>query len=116
MNMKTNHIENCRKVGGDYFSLNYVRKSNKTLQYYLNQFNIEDYNIIKATRNQKLVSIEDFMKFEYACYTFFNKDIYDINYILYWIDYIIGISGIMFLDKPLPPFNPYNKIKIKEKL
>ena len=100
-------------VGGDYFFLYYLRKSKIYLNYYLEQFNIDDYWIYKATRHQKIVSIEEFMDFTYANYVFYKKEKYDKEHIDSWIKYIIDFGGIMFLVKPLPPFSP-NKIIIKK--
>lgn len=105
-------IKNERLVGGNYFKLSYLRKSKLKLDYFLNQFNFDDYWCFKSTRNQKLISYEELLKFEYANYIFFKKEIYNLDYILYWIDYLKNIGGIMFLCKYLPPFNPYKKIKI----
>ena len=110
---KTNHISNIWKVGGDYFGLFFLRKSNTNINYYLDQFNIDDYWIYKRTRHQKIVSIKEFMDFNYGGYIFFRKDLYDKNIINKWLEYIIDFGGIQFLDKPLPPFDP-NKIIIKK--
>ena len=99
MNMnKTEHIKDIWKVGGDYFCLCFLRKSNKNLQFYLDQFNIEDYYIYKSTRHQKEVSINEFMNFKYSCYTFFKKSKYDKDIINKWLEYIIGFGGIQYLN------------------
>ena len=106
-------ILNVSKVGGDYFNLIYSRRTDKTLKDYINLFNPDDYYILKSTNRQRLVSYDDFLEFKYSGYIFFKKDIYDINHILEWIEFREwGRSGVQYLVKPFPPFNP-NKIKIK---
>ena len=77
--MKT--IENCRKVGGDYFKLKYLRRSNKYLSDYINLFNFDDYWCFKSSNKQKLVSYEELLEFKYAGYIFFKKELYDIDII-----------------------------------
>ena len=111
MSLKTNHIENRRLVGGDYFKLMYVRKSNKKLEDYLKKFNYNDYWVLKGSRHQRFVSYEDMLEFKYACYVFFKKDLYDIDKIMIWVDYLNNFGGMQYLVKPTPPFNP-KKIKI----
>lgn len=111
--MNTNKtILNSRKVGGDYFFFYYNRKSNYKLDHFINQFNFNDYHCFKSTRFQILVNYQEFLEFKYASYTFIKKDLYNLNHILMWLDYLKSIGGIQFLNKPLPPFNP-NKIIIK---
>lgn len=107
--LKTNHIDNRRDVGGDYFKLLYIRKCNMTLQEHLNNFNKEEYWILKSTGNQRLVTYDDMITFKYSNYILFKKDKYDINIILEWCDFI---KPIQYLDKPTPPFSP-TKIIIK---
>ena len=114
MSLKTNHIENRRLVGGDYFKLMYVRKSNKKLEDYLKKFNYNDYWVLKSSNRQRFVSYEDMLEFKYACYVFFKKSIYDIDKIIEWVDYLNDFGGMQYLNKPTPPFNP-KKIKIMNK-
>ena len=113
--MKTNHIENARVVGGDYFRLIYVRVSNKTLKSHLEKFNPDDYHILKATFKQRIVSYEDLLELKYSYYIFFKKELYDINKIMEWCDYLGEVTsiGIMYLSKPTPPFSP-TKLIIKQ--
>jgi len=106
-------IENCRKVGGDYFKLIYSRRSNLTSDYFLKQFNFNDYHCFKSTGHQREMSYEDFLEFKYAVYIFFKKELYDKDHILKWIGWIKNIGRIQYLHKPLPPFNP-EKIIIKK--
>lgn len=104
--IKTDHIANNRRVGGDYFELKFLRSSNKKLSEYLTQFSREDYWILKATRHQEMINIEEFLEFKYSCYIFFKKDLYNINEIFEWINWFKDKGGVQFLHKPTPPFSP----------
>lgn len=106
-------IESPRKVGADYFALLYSRRSNLFLSDFVHQFDFENYWCFKATNHQRLVSKENFLNFKYAGYVFFEKDLYDVNNILEWIDWLKVNGGGGYLVKPTPPFNP-NKITIKK--
>jgi hypothetical protein len=106
-------ITNGRKVGGDYFKLIYLRSSDKTLNDYLPLFNFDDYWCFKATGKQRLVSYEEFLEFKYAGYIFFKKDLYDLEHIQNWINWIYNINEFKFLNKPLPPFST-DKIIIRK--
>jgi len=112
-NMTSKTILNIRKVGGYYFTLYYLRRSELTLDFYLNQFNEEDYWIYKSTDKFREVTYEDLLEFKYANYIFFKKDIYNKEHIDKWVEFIDSIGGIKFLNKPFPPFNP-SKIIIKK--
>jgi hypothetical protein len=105
-------ISNCRKVGGEYFRLIYLRKSNKKLSDFLT-FNFDEYWCFKSTSNQRLITYEEFLEFKYSSYTFFRKDLYSLDRIIEWVDWCIIIGGIQFLIKPTPTFNP-NKIIIRK--
>ena len=106
-------IENDRFVGGDYFKLIYSRRKLNTLSYYLDKFNFEDYWCFKSTGKQRQVYYNEFIEFKYSRYVFFKKDLYDVDKILQWINWLNIIVGIQFLDRPTPPFNP-NKIIIRK--
>ena len=106
-------ITNCRKVGGDYFRLINVKSSDKYLKDFINDFNFDDYWCFKTTDKQRLINEKDFLDFKYASYTFFKKELYDVDKILEWIDWFKMIGGIKYLVKPTPPFNP-KKVKIKK--
>jgi len=112
--IKTDHIANGRQVGGDYFQLQYLRKYNKTLQEYIKDIDLNAYYIFKSTDRQRLVTIDEFMEFKYSVYIFFKKELYNIENILDWCNWMKSIGGIKFLHKPTPPFNPYNKIIIRQ--
>jgi hypothetical protein len=113
LNKEMKLLEHRGIVNGDWFFLYYLRVSNISLDFYLKQFNIDDYWIYKYSNKQKLVSIEEFMKFEYAGYIFFRKELYDKEHIELWVLKFNNFTGIQFLHKPLPPFSP-TKIIIKK--
>jgi hypothetical protein len=111
--MTDKFISNNRKVGGDFFFLQALKKSKHKLNYFLEKFNPDDYFIYKSTAKQKKVSIEDFLEFKYCVYILFKKGVYDNDNINIWIDWSNNIGGINYLVKPTPPFSP-EKIIIKK--
>jgi len=115
MNMKTNNISMIKVNGYDCFYLKFLRASTTPLDFYLDLFNLEDYWIYKYSNKQRLVSIEEFMKFEYSGYIFYKKDLYDKEHINLWIGElnIIMNNKSGYLVKPTPPFDP-KKIIIKK--
>jgi len=109
-------IENpVGKIGDKWFLLTFTRRSDKKLNYYLDQFNINDYYIIKATNSQRLVTNDELLNFKHASYMFFKKDRYDIDHIKLWLEWlkITDPKQPQYLGKPFPPFDP-NIIKIKQ--
>lgn len=110
-NIKT--IENCRQLGGDYFKLIHSRRSNLYLKDFIDKFNFDDYWCFKTTDKQRICNYEDFLEFKYSGYTFFRKDLYDVNRILEWIDWFRDLGGIKYLVRPTPPFPP-QKIIIRK--
>lgn len=108
-------ISSGAKVGGDYFYLRYLRSSDKNLEYYLDQFNIDDYYIYKFTDRVRRVTDEDLYHFNYSGYIFFKKDIYNCEEIDDWIDYLKEYNmSFKFLTKPFPPMYIREKIRIIE--
>lgn len=105
-------INKIGNVGGDYFRLEFLRASKHNLQFYLDQFDINDYYIFKSTRHFKLVEIEYFLDFKYAGYILFKKDKYNLENTLKWIDFMKNNFSYRYFAKPFPPFDPYEKIKI----
>ena len=102
-------ITTIRKVGGDYFRIIYDRGSNFYLKDFIDKFNFNDYWCFKTTNVQKLVNYEDFLEFRHASYTFFRKDLYDVNKILEWVEWsriIFNGNGLYYLVSPTPPFPP----------
>lgn len=115
MNMSKT-IENGRKVGGDYFILKNLRRSNLYLKDFISRFDFDDYWCFKATNVQKLINYEEFLEFKYASYIFFKKDLYDVNRILEWVEWskiIFNGNGLQYLVIPTPPFPP-QKIIIRK--
>jgi hypothetical protein len=104
-------ISSTRTVGGDYFSLIYSKPSKNKLGDFLGDFNFDDYWCFKATHRQRLASYEDLLEFKNAEYVFFRKDLYQLNRLTEWIDWMVDLGGIQFLHKPTPPFSPA-KVKI----
>ena len=105
------YIQNRRKINSDYFKLLKATEYGKSLDFYTNQFNPDDYYIYKSTRKFKEVSTKDFLIFRCGGYTLFNKKLYEKNWLNKWIDWTITNSNLLYLTKPFPPFNP-EKIKI----
>jgi hypothetical protein len=103
----------------NYIKIIYSKTYNSAmrLDYYLQQFNIEDYWIYKSTNKQKQVSIEELYDFNYSGYILFKKDKYDYKEIdesLKLKEEKIGNHAFSYLNKPLPPLSIIKKIKIKE--
>ena len=90
------NYENIRKVGSDSFSLKKLRSSNKSLQSYLNQFNIDDYWIIKMTRKFRFLDKQDIEK--WGGFLLLKKDKYKKEIVIEMLDFLNG--DITFFDKP----------------
>jgi hypothetical protein len=119
MNMKINNTRTIKcnnPINSDYFKFISDKSSKSTLKDFIPKLNHNDYFIIKVTNNQKEVSYEEFLKFEYSGYMFFNKHKFNVEQILEWCNFKARTetaSGLWYLHKPTPPFNP-NKIIIKQ--
>lgn len=111
--MTNKTIGSARQPRSDYFKLTRSRRSNKNLQFYLDQFDHKDYWIYKSCRTFKEVSYNDLLEFKYSGYIFFNKDLYSKDHIEDWIGYCKKDNLFLFLDKPFPNFDPYKKIILK---
>ena len=117
LTIKENNIEPGKFYNKDkYFRLGYSRRywRTYTLKSLLKQFNPDDYWIYKMTGNQRLQTTEDFKKLRYGGYIFFNKLIYDIDFIEDWLEFIYKKMNITipYLSKPLPPRYILEKIKV----
>lgn len=100
-------------VGGDWFSLMYRGHTHK-LEYFLT-FDPDLYYIYKSSGHQRKVSYEEFLDFKYCGYIFFKKEIYNDEHIDRYIQwYKKNIGGLVFINKPLPPIEVMDKIKIKK--
>jgi hypothetical protein len=106
-------IENSLLIGSDYFRIEYSRKSKNNLQYFLDQFDVNNYWIYKSTSIFREVSIEDFYDFNYSGYILFSKNKYDnknINEKIKILNEKIT-QGINYFNKPLPSIKFLNKIQ-----
>ena len=112
INMNSLKVINIRKINGDYF---YIYKNTSKSCYdfdlIIDEIKYNDYYIYKLTNKQKEVSIEEFKEFKNSGYIFFRKDLYNKEWIDMWIEFIISIGGIQYLNKTFPPIHP-SKINI----
>ena len=69
--------------------------------------------IYKCTNAFREVSVEEFHRWDYAGYIFFDKNKYEKNHIEKWIKWI-KVNKVLFpyMSKPFPVFDP-NKIKVR---
>ena len=109
-------IKNTNQICDDWFRLDYTKIDGrgKPLQYYLLQFNPEDYWIYKQTSVFREVSVSDFFEFKYAGYIFFHKSKYsniEINKSIKKINDSI-FKNLKYFSKPLPSIDILNKIKV----
>ena len=101
-----------KNIDKGYFNLNKNKKSNHTVDYLLNKFNIDldDYWIMKKSSNQRLVNIEDIEKWSgVIC---FRKDTFNKEDIDKWLNFLYKDLSMKYLNKPFPPIEIFNKIKI----
>jgi hypothetical protein len=61
----------------EIFCIEKLKKGKFTLEDMLKQFNIDDYIIIKGTRNFRVLDKKDFLNNKYCGYTFIRKDIFN---------------------------------------
>ncbi len=73
----------------------------------------KNYFIYKKTNAFREVTVEEFHRWQYAGYIFFDKKIYDKNHIEKWIKWIKDNRlDCRYMSKPFPAFDP-NKIKVR---
>ena len=109
----TDKTMESRNLDGNYFKLIYSRKSDKDLQYYLDQFDINDWYIYKSSGHQRQVSIKQLYDFNYSAYIFFKKSEYSNLEINEWLNFLKSVKiSLVFLNKPFPPKHIQNKINI----
>ena len=104
-----------RNFPGDWFLLGRNRKSNNTLEYYLNQINIDDYNIYKATNNFRRCTETDVYFMNYCRFLLIKKEI-DTHNFYEWRNFIYNIAKLnklAYLNRPFPNIDT-KKIKIIE--
>jgi hypothetical protein len=89
---------------------NYKYTLNEIIDKYSLDFN--DYHIIKKTNFFRILNIKDIEK--YAGVVCFHKDMYSLEYINRWIDFLYKELKIQpqFISKPFPPEYMLNKIKV----
>jgi len=76
----------------------------------------KDYFIYKKTNAFREVSVEEFHRWNYSGYIFFDKNKYDKNHIEKWIKWIKDNKVLFpYMSKPFPPFDP-QKIKVRTNL
>ena len=103
-------VENLREINGDHFRIGKIKRG-YDFNLIKDIIKYDEYYIYKISNKQREVSVEEFLNFKNCGYIFFKKDLYDKEWIDMWIEYIISIGGINFINKPLPPFHP-SKINI----
>jgi hypothetical protein len=96
-----------------YFEIGKNKSSDFSINNILEKYNIDlnDYYIIKGTNNFRLINVDDIPN--YAGVVCFHKDMYSLEYINRWIDFLYKEINIhpQFLHKP-PPEYMLNKIKV----
>jgi len=91
-------------------------RGNHTIDYYLDKFNIDlnDYWTMKKSGNFRFINKEEINKWSgIIC---FRKDYFNKEHIQIWLNFLykdLKIS-IPYLNKPFPPIEIFNKIKIVE--
>ena len=103
-------VSNMRKINGDHFRILKVTRG-YDFNLIKDIIKYDEYYIYKSSDRQRQVTVDDFFNFKNCAYIFFKKDLYEKEWIDMWIEFIISIGGIKFLNKPFPPFHP-SKINI----
>jgi hypothetical protein len=110
--MSNKTVYNIRDINGDYFRIGFARDVTNNVMHYADQIKFDDYWCFKMTHYQKLASYEEFIEFKHSGYTFFKKDLFPLNRITEWLEWMREYAGgLQYLAKPTPPFNP-QKVKI----
>tara|TARA_R110002050_G_scaffold74369_3_gene159583 strand:+ start:24 stop:371 length:348 start_codon:yes stop_codon:yes gene_type:complete len=114
-----NKSYNClgKGLNKEYFR---IHKNNndkfKSLEYFIDNINFDDYFIYKSSNKFRRVSVEEFKEFKYVSFIFFRKDLYnekDFELWLYTIYESINID-MRFITKPFPSVNYLKLIKVYE--
>tara|TARA_R110000796_G_scaffold171070_4_gene288066 strand:+ start:977 stop:1333 length:357 start_codon:yes stop_codon:yes gene_type:complete len=111
--------EIINNIDKGYFDLVKANRGNSPkypIDYYLDKFNIDlnDYWIMKKSNTFRFIDIKDMEKWSgVIC---FRKDTFNKEHIDKWIKLIydkLDLNGVMkYLNKPFPPIEIFNKIKI----
>jgi len=116
--MKYEIINNIDK---GYFCLIKANRGNNPkypIDYYLDKFNVDldDYFILKCSNRFRFINKQDIEK--WAGVMCFKKDIFNKEDIDKWIIFVydnLSLNGVMkYLNRPFPPIEIYNKIKLVE--
>ena len=102
-----------KNIDKGYFQISKNKKSNYTIDYYLNKFNINlnEYHILKCSNKFRFIDVKDIDK--YSGVIFFNKNICSKEDIDKWLDFHNSFDyRLIYLHKPFPPIEMLNKIKI----
>jgi len=103
-----------REVDSDCFGVEKHKSGKKSLEEYLNMFNIDEYYIIKKTNVFRFLDESEIEK--YAGIVLFKKSIYSKKYLERWFDFNKKYMNINFLTKPFPPEYILEKIKIIDEI
>ena len=98
-----------------YFQIKKSNKVNKSINYLLNNYNIDlnDYWILKCSNRFRFIDIETIDK--YSAVICFNKEIFNKEDIDKWLDFHNSFDyRLKYLIKPFPPIEILNKIKLVE--
>jgi len=88
------------------------KKSGKRL-FNLNEFDLDKYILVKGTSNYIFISKEELINFKYSIIMLFSKQYYKKEDLELWFKFLIEYKiDCKFLNKPLPPTNVINLIKI----
>ncbi len=99
-------------INNGYFTIDKLNNLGIDIYELLEKHNIDlnNYFIIKATRNFKILNVDEIEK--YACIFCINKNLISIDLINKWFDFfIINNNPIPYVVKPFPPENVIKLIK-----
>ena len=94
----------------DYFRLQKRTNLGKSIKDY--DIDYSKYHIYKGTDKFREVTYDEFIKFKYAQYILFHKDIYSNVEINESLELLKPFDRFLFLHKPLPPLSIIKKIKV----
>jgi len=102
-----------KNIDKGYFKLSKNQKSNHTINYLLNDFNLNEYHILKCSNKFRFIDVKDIDK--YSGVIFFNKNICSKEDIDKWLEFINDFDyRLIYLHKPFPPNKILDKIKVVE--
>jgi hypothetical protein len=106
-------VEFRSKRTEEFFSIQKLKLGRYTIDEIVREFNINNYVIIKATRNFRVLNTEEFYNLNYSCYTFIRKDLFDLRNFNLWNNFLEDnrVDLVFYKDCLFPEFNPNDKIK-----